>query len=277
MAKTKEVKEKKITPKIKCTGSCGKELVINNFYDTTNPLFPSGKLTVCKHCLKEMIDYNNIDSIYKILRLMDRPFLYDYWSKCVEKSFEKKSDIFGNYIRQVSSLNQLKNLKWEDSQFDSSVTLEKDNSDTVVKREEKNEMIYSETWRGTYSKSDLEYLESYYKDLESDFKIVTRNHKDYARKIAKASLAMDRAYDDMLNGVQGSDSRYKNLKDTFDTLSKSAQFSEDKRGANDVGLGCFGVVFDRVEKKMWIPQHQPVEKDDYDKLIDYFSTINNSL
>lgn len=274
--KKSEEKVKAEIPKIKCTGKCEKVLRLERFYDTTNPLFPSGKVTVCKDCIKEMIDYNDINSIYKILQLLDRPFLYDYWSRCVDKNAEKKTDIFGNYLRQVASLKQLKKLRWEDSQFDSSKSIEIE--DKIINSEnKKEEMTYSEEWRGTYSKSDLEYLESYYKDLQADFKIVTRNHKDYARKIAKASLAMDRAYDDMLNGIQGSDTRYKNLKDTFDTLSKSAQFSEDKRGANDVGLGSFGVLFDRVEKKMWIPQHQPLEKDDYDKLIDYFSTIDRSL
>ena len=120
-------------------------------------------------------------------------------------------------------------------------------------------------------------METYYNDLRTDFKIVTRNHQDYARKIAKASLAMDRAYDDMIKGVQGSDTRYKNLKDTFDQLSKSAQFAEDKRGANEVGLGCFGVTFDKVEKRQWIPKHDPINKDDYDKMLDAFSTINKSL
>ena len=36
-------------------------------------------------------------------------------------------------------------------------------------------MIYSDEWRGTYTLSDLEYLNEYYKDLNKDFKIVTRN------------------------------------------------------------------------------------------------------
>ena len=88
---------------------------------------------------------------------------------------------------------------------------------------------------------------------------------------------MDRTYDDMINGIQGADTRYKNLQKTFDDMSKSAQFAEEKRGANDVGLGCFGVTFAKVEKHNWIPKHTPVEKDDYDKLLDAFSTIKKSL
>lgn len=267
MAAEKEVN------KIKCTGKCQRELISTNYYNTNSPLFPCGKITICKKCLKDMVDCNDIQSVYRVLQVMDIPFWYEYWDRAVEV---KPKNPFGKYITMANSMPQFKGLLWKDSKFDASITFKPSD----VKKEvlcNKEETVYSEDWRGTYTLSDLKYLEGYYRDLDKDFKIVTRNHKDYARKIAKASLAMDKAYDDMVNGVQGADTRYKNLKDTFDQLSKSAQFSEDKRGANDAGLGCFGVVFDRVESKIWIPQHQPVEKDDYDNLLDSFSTIDKSL
>ena len=43
-------------------------------------------------------------------------------------------------------------------------------------------------------------------------------------------------------------------------LSKSAQFAESQRGANDVALGCFGRVFDAVEKHNWVPEHIPTDE-----------------
>ena len=262
-----------VKEKIKCQGKCGRELSVTNFYQSNSPLFKkTGRVNICKKCISEMIDLDDINSVYRILQSLDIPFLYEYWDKCIVKS---PNNPFGNYIRMANSLNQFKGLRYKNSEFDSSV---KKKSHTVIDEEDQEEKkVYSNIWRGSYSEKDIEYLDSYYKDLETDFKIVTRNHKDYARKIAKASLAMDRAYEDMLNGVQGSDTRYKNLKDTFDQLSKSAQFAEDKRGQNDVGLGAFGVVFDKVESHNWIPAHQPMEKDAYDELLEYFSTINKSL
>ena len=270
-------KSKKPSTIIKCE-SCKKELVENNFYNSNSPLFPSGKVNICKKCILDMVNYDDMNSVYRMLQSLDIPFLYDYWDKSVEKN---PHNPFGNYIRMANSLKQFNGLRYCDSSFDSSGGFEKDKSKSENTHSKTNkcsdELIYSDEWRGSYSSSDLDYLDSYYKDLKSDFKIVTRNHKDYARKIAKASLAMDKAYEDMLQGVQGADTRYKNLKDTFDQLSKSAQFAEDKRGANDVGLGCFGVIFDKVEKHNWIPKYEPMEKDDYDKLIEYFSTINKSL
>jgi hypothetical protein len=139
------------------------------------------------------------------------------------------------------------------------------------------EKIYSKEWKGYYTQEEIDDLNNYYKDLNTDFKITTRNHKDYARKIAKASLAMDTAYEEMRNGGVGSDKKYKDFKESFDSLSKSAQFAENTRGQNDVALGCFGKVFELVENHHWIPEWDSLEKDQIDVLLDQFSNINKSL
>ena len=44
---------------------------------------------------------------------------------------------------------------------------------------------------------------------------------------------MDKAFDEMINGTEGADARYKNAREAFDTLSKSAKFSESTRSVND--------------------------------------------
>lgn len=113
--------------------------------------------------------------------------------------------------------------------------------------------------------------------MERDYKIITENHRDYARKIAKASLQMDRTFDDMMNGVEGADKKYDNATKAFDTLSKSAKFSESTRSVNDVGISSFSKITEMVENHNWIPEHKPIEKDEIDKLLDYLSTIKKSL
>ena len=250
-----------------CT-NCHKQKTITQFYNSRSKLFEKdGKLPICKKCLKEMIDYNDIQTVYNLLKQLDIPYLYMVWNTALKN----KGDTLGNYIRQINSLPQYEELSWKDSDFTGE---NKHESNTDKNNQEK---IYSKQWMGDYTENEIEYLDNYYEELKSNFKIVTVNHKDYAKKIAKASLAMDKAYEGMLNGEQGADKRYKDLKDTFDQLSKSAQFSENTRGANDAGLGCFGTIFDRVEQKKWIPKHNPIEKDDIDKMIDAFTSINKSL
>lgn len=249
----------KIPDKIRCQ-KCEKELTNTNYYNTNSNIMP--KYPVCKKCLQLIINPSDIQSIYAILKDMDIAFIKSLWVRVCDKTPENP---FGSYIRQINSLPQYKGSKWSGSVFD------EDNNDPY----DLDGQIHSHEWMGNYSQRDFDYLEEYLKSLKQDFKIVTRNHIDYARKIAKASLAMDRAYEAMLNG--GSETKYKAIKEIFDSLSKSAQFAESQRGINDVGLGCFGVIFDKVEKKMYVPEHQPMNKDVYDNLLDQFSNIEKSL
>lgn len=144
-------------------------------------------------------------------------------------------------------------------------------------KEEPEDLIYDEKWMGKYTKKDIDYLNKYYTGLERDYRIITENHRDYARKIAKASLQMDKAFDDMINGINGADAKYKNAREAFDTLSKSAKFSESTRSVNDVGISSFSKVAAMVEAHNWIPEHKPLEKDTIDEMIDYLSTITKSL
>lgn len=136
---------------------------------------------------------------------------------------------------------------------------------------------YSDKWMGNYTESDIKKLDHYYDSLESDYNIVTENHRDYARKIAKASLQMDKTFDDMMNGIDGADKRYENATKAFDTLSKSAKFSESTRSVNDVGASSFSKVAAMVEAHNWIPEHKPLKKDVIDEMIDYLSTITKSV
>jgi hypothetical protein len=244
--------------------NCNNLKVKGEFYTSFSSASKNGIIPYCKKCLIEMVNINGLpdkDKAIEILQKIDRPFLENYW----EAALRQGASGFGWYMKNLA-LPQNRTLTWQDGE-----TVNKRNS-----IREKDEMFYSDEWLGTYSQRDIEYLDEYLMSLKKDFKIVTRNHVDYARKIAKASLAMDRAYQGMIEG-NGSESRYKNLKDVFDSLSKSAQFSESERGINDVSLGCFGVLFDKVEKRKWIPEHQPKEKDMYDNLLDQFANIDKSL
>ena len=275
--------QKKTNVKIKrneiTCSKCGliKTANISNYFKTANPLYQEFFPT-CKDCIYELYNSyiksgsNSRDAIIKICELLDRPYIDDVFYNTYEKE-KDNPNILGIYLKDVSMPQYKKQglLRYGDSIF------ARNSTNSAQEIFEDKTRTYDEEWNGRYTKSDIDYLNKYYQGLNNDFKIITTNHKDYAKKIAQASLAVNKAYQDMLDGVSGADKRYKDLQSTFDTLSKSAQFSESQRGANDVSLGCFGVLFDKVENKKWIPIHTPVEKDDYDKLIDYFASINKSI
>ena len=211
--------------------------------------------------------------------------------------------IVGFYFKNINTLRQNKDRSFADSEKDGFVhktynvnarqkkesianryseVIENNSQNTTTSstsqpKKIEEDLVYSEFWMGEYTQKDIDLLDKYYAGLNRDYKIVTENHRDYAKKIAKASLMMDKAYEDMLKGVTGADKMYSSAKDIFDSLSKSAKFSEDKRSINDVGISSFSKITSIVENHNWIPQHVPKEKDMYDEMLEALSVINKSV
>ena len=211
--------------------------------------------------------------------------------------------IVGFFFKNINTLRQNKDKSFADSEMDGfshktynvnarekkerianryGDVIENTNSSSITTstpqtKKVEEELVYSEFWMGEYTQKDIDLLDKYYAGLNRDYKIVTENHRVYAKKIAKASLMMDKAYEDMLKGVTGADKMYSSAKDIFDSLSKSAKFSEDKRSINDVGISSFSKITSIVENHNWIPQHVPKEKDMYDEMLEALSVINKSV
>lgn len=293
-----------------CT-CCHKEKRMPEFYLSYSPMYSlDERVPVCKECCKNscLNDDGSIDfeKLKELLRNIDKPLYYDLISSA-EESIKKENsylsdedlqfkgyDILSKYFTLVA-MRQDRAKSYSDSEKegfmhqnsnrkkDEKHNISKKYSNIIendvakLKEENIEDFIYDDIWMGKYTQKDIAYLNKYYAGLERDYKIITENHRDYARKIAKASLQMDKAFDEMINGVDGADARYKNAREAFDTLSKSAKFSESTRSVNDVGISSFSKVAAMVEAHNWIPEHKPLKKDVIDEMIDYLSTITKSL
>ena len=259
----------------------------------------------------------NIKRFKIMLQRLDKPLYWNYLEAAIKQVSKEHGYVSNDEILKLGDkilsiyfknvmLRQTKNKSFSDSEKENFISensnISKDEYDRInrkynkvngastentslelkdieldVKNEESEPLIYSDKWMGNYSESDIKKLDHYYESLENDYNIVTENHRDYARKISKASLQMDKTFDDMMNGVDGADKRYDNATKAFDLLSKSAKFSESTRSVNDVGASSFSKVAAMVESHNWIPEHKPLKKDTIDEMIDYLSTITKSL
>jgi len=276
-----------------------------------------GCVPICISCVKkEVINKDgtvNENKLKTMCQRLDKPYYTDEldsaFLQCKKEHGYLSDDeiakygneIIGFYFKNINTLRQNRNKSFVDSEKDgfshktvntntqnrkeqtiqrySDIRDKKQNTAVSVTNNtiEQEALIYDDKWMGKYSQKDIDYLNNYYTGLERDYKIITENHRDYARKIAKASLQMDKAFDGMINGIDGADARYKNAREAFDTLSKSAKFSESTRSVNDVGISSFSKVAAMVEAHNWIPEHKPLKKDTIDEMIDYLSTITKSL
>jgi len=276
-----------------------------------------GCVPICISCVKKEVineDGTVNESKLKIMcQRLDKPYYTDEldsaFLQCKKEHGYLSDDevakygneIIGFYFKNINTLRQNRNKSFVDSEKDGFIhktvntniqnkkeqtiqryyNMKDKKTNTSVSASDNmtnvDELIYDDKWMGKYSQKDIDYLTNYYAGLERDYKIITENHRDYARKIAKASLQMDKAFDEMINGTEGADARYKNAREAFDTLSKSAKFSESTRSVNDVGISSFSKVAAMVETHNWIPEHIPLKKDTIDEMIDYLSTITKSL
>lgn len=253
---------------------CGKTKYLDKF--SKSKFTNDGYEKYCRDCRsKEVTDLELFKSYLKLNNMefnqKNWDSSYDY-IKTREVKKHKGKDLPNNFEKIIFE----KSINKYMSQSNLTSDLKAEKIDPRNKKPDEKK-YYNEKWMGNYTDSDIKYLEDYFRGLQDDFKIVTTNHKDYAMKIAQASLYMNKCYQDMMIGTNGAEARYKSARETFDALSKSAQFAEASRGANDVGLGCFGKVFELVESKTYIPHHTPLDKDDIDKLIDDFKHIFKSL
>lgn len=244
-----------------------------NFYKCHVPGFD--RYPICKECIKNNVDDEDIETVYRALQMLNLPFIITIWEKSLEKS--EQGNAFGRYMASLTSLKQYFNKDFKDSVF------EKPKTEEEIKREKKEarlrkkreSQIYSEEWYGYFTEADIEYLEDYYKKLDIDENINDIMYVDTARKIALTSLEMNKAFNEMKE--TGNDKKYIVLRDTYDKLYKQFNNIKAQNKANSDSLGCFGVVFDKVEKNQWIPQYEPDSKDIYDHLLKQFSNINKSL
>lgn len=308
--------KKKVKPKKTCPICKKDKSIATGFYKSTSPLYQTdGCVPICISCVKKNVLNDDGTVNKKALKTMcqriDKPLYWDdldssYNQARAEHGYLSDDEvakmgekIIGYYFKNINSLRQTKDKSFADSEKDgfvhSNSNMLSAEKERITKKYMNNEsisslnkinkemtmpsekIIYSEDWMGNYTESDIKKLDNYYKGLERDYKIITENHRDYARKIAKASLQMDKAFDEMMNGVDGADKRYDNAMKAFDMLSKSAKFSESARSVNDVGASSFSKVAAMVEAHNWIPEHKPMKKDTIDEMIDYLSTITKSV
>jgi hypothetical protein len=186
----------------KICSDCKKPLSLTNFYNTSSVLSSDGKLDICKKCVSKRIDYNDMNTIYKILQQMDIPFLYAYWRSAIEKTPDNP---WGTYIRMANSkINEFAYTSWKDSSFKPEVIETSnisDNESNITSQNNRpenftpNEVIY-EKWGYGYSNEEYYYFEKKYHQLKNNYPEKTAMHTEallnYIRYRVKEELATAR-------------------------------------------------------------------------------------
>lgn len=243
-----------------CKGGCKKSKLLSDFY-TSNSIMFDGHVPVCKKCLKEMIDENDIESVKTTLQRIDKPFIAKVWKSAEDND----DDTVGSYFRMINSLQQYKNSSWADSDF------EGENQTDIYKHkfDDIDNMDEIETDDGVIKLSkeiamkfgagyvNREYLsmEKFYRDMTYSHDINTPQLKKQLVYLCKLQVWMDRSLEN------ANDSAFKNYNDRYEKILQSSGFRPiDRKSASEQsGLRSFGVVFEEVEK-LGYREPKPIEE-----------------
>lgn len=242
--KTKGAKQYK--PKKVCT-ICHREISIDNFYNSKSPVFEDGKVTICKRCIQEMVDYKDMNTVYKILQILDIPFFYNRW----EENAVQGGNMIGRYIRMANSgINEFNNAKWEDSVFDKNGSNnEKDYEKMKIKERtitltDEQRKTYMEKWGIGYSDKELYSFEKKYDMLKESYSQKTAMHTEalltYIRYRVKEELAT----------AEGNVAEARQWGGLADRASEKAKLNPNQLKQADLtgGLNCFGELSRAVEQ-----------------------------
>lgn len=173
---------------VKTCTRCNRTVKLYNFYSSTSEMFSDGYIHLCKQCLKQMVSEDDMDTVYRTLRAIDKPFLKDVWKKAITS----KNNTFGDYMRMISSLHQYRNLVYSDSIFDEEVNEEEEEDIEFSVTEERIDDIdevdtdagvikvtkdLKAKW-GNYKNREILDMEKTYQEMLMANDISTPQHKD---------------------------------------------------------------------------------------------------
>lgn len=96
----------------RCGETYPKEKQHMHFYSSHNN---TTELNVCKQCIKDLLDVNNISEVLLVLKALDIPFIKREWNMLINR-YGKNSNIIGRYIAKMN-LRGYRDFTYEDSEI----------------------------------------------------------------------------------------------------------------------------------------------------------------
>ncbi|WP_080845567.1 hypothetical protein [Cytobacillus gottheilii] len=155
------------------------------FYKSYSPLDADERLRICKSCVQEMVDINNIESLKNMLRMLDKPFVASLW----QSSLTQGSPI-GSYFKLIN-MKDFRHLTWADSMNDSEIKQHTENKapvpsssvdvvETDVPLDELKEL--KEIYGHGYPDEEYILFEKKFRKLKPSFQLPTTMHEEYLRE-----------------------------------------------------------------------------------------------
>lgn len=234
-----------------CNGEkCKRERAVSEFYTSSSIMF-DGYVPLCKRCIKEMVNENDIDSVKSVFQKIDKPFIAKVW----KSAEDGEGSTLGNYFRMINSLHQYKEWGWTDSDFEgeNSTQMYKqkfDNLEDIEELETENGTIYLNKeialkYGSGFTNIEFLNMEKFYREMDNTHDISQPQTKKQLVLLCKLQVYMDRALE------SDDDTAFKNYNDRYEKILQSSGFRpiDKKDSIEKAGMRSFSSIWEEVERK----------------------------
>lgn len=248
----------------------------DNYYLTHSELINSdSRLGICKSCLKDIANFEDVESFVDILRQIDRPFLRS------EYEASKLKGGFNEYMRRLA-MPQNRSFTYLDSSFEG--TLENKKAKTAKEMDKKilikDVVNFKVTpamvamWGNGYNESDIFQLQQFFNDMKDANSISTPQHKEQLKLLCKVNLEQNKALEEKRFG------EFKTLNQQYNNILRDSGFRpiDKQSGGESTGIRTFSQIWEEIEKDGFIEPYPYEEKQDIiDKTIMYVGNYTRKL
>lgn len=248
------------------------------FYHDDN--YVTGRYPICKQCLLQMVEQRDergqsresVDTVKRVLRLMDKPFVWTDYDSCVKSVVEglgkkQKNSAFASYITMVQSLPQYKGKTWENSIFaeDDEEGYSKEGIDTGINENSRLIKAGRKRFGYDYELADLQFLESQYEDWVSRYECQTKAQEEIFERLAFKKWEINKA--------TKAGAPTKDLDRTYQDLLSTANITPKQTGMDAFAEAqTLGTLIQKWEESKPLPEIDP-ELKDVDKIGTYIDVF----
>lgn len=158
---------------------CSNKRVVD-YYKSYSPLDKlDERMRVCKVCIKDNVNTNDLSSVKNMLRMLDKPFNINLW-----ESASTKPDIIGEYFKLINA-KDFKYDTWAHSTFnveekDNQITLTSDLNSYLNDKNLLDDL--KEKYGHGYPDEEYILFEKKFNNLRPSFQLPTTMHEEYLRE-----------------------------------------------------------------------------------------------
>lgn len=277
---------------------CNQTKPLSQFYSNRDWVDNGNRDKWCKQCLAKI---KTKDEMRRFFWENNREWKENVWENALRQAetqvansaiYQKSNEERRNVILEAVAcpimptlMQKAQNYKYEDHTQDvnaNSYEEAKENGQIVEhepeKAKDKNLKTYNEFFNGEFKPVEVDHLMHYYEGLEHDFTLSDISLRDNAKKLAKASLLVDKVQNDYMAG-RCSLQDVKDAVAQYDLLMKTGNFAACKRKPEEKGgMGSFGELTLYLETHGY-PMTRKIEweQDDIDKTINEYRYIFEAI